>query len=130
MQDRPGQIDISEHLEIPGVAPDLVARVVEVSGRIRAGIVDENVDLRAGLRETLLVLDLAQIGAVNADVDARRSLAKHVARQLERGDTATRNIEVAAFSCERLGDRKADAFAGPSHKRALPLQLQVHRYPP
>jgi hypothetical protein len=67
---------------------------------------------------------------MDAHIDVWRSLAKHIARPLERGETATRNIEVAAFSCERLGDRKADAFAGPGHKCALPLQLQVHRYPP
>ncbi len=42
-------------------------------------------------------------------------------------DAARRNVEVAAFGRERLGDRKTDALARPGDERALALQLQVHR---
>ena len=130
MKDRAREIDVAEHLQVPGIAPDFVAGVVEVAGRVGAGIVDENVDPGAGLRETLLVLDAGQVGAVDADVDPRRGPAQLVARLLERGDAAAGNVEVAAFSRQRLGDREADALAGAGHQGAFAVELQVHLCPP
>jgi hypothetical protein len=57
-------------------------------------------------------------------------LAQRVARLLERGNTPPGNIEAAAFGGEPVRHRETDPLAGPGDERALPLQSQVHRYPP
>ena len=59
--------------------PDLVAGVIEVAGRIRSGVVHQDIDARAGLRQPLLVLDPGEVGLVRAHLDARRGSAKRVA---------------------------------------------------
>jgi hypothetical protein len=78
------------------------------------------------LRQTLLVRDPGEVGAVDAHVDAGRSLADEVARLLEGGNAARRHVEVTAFGGQRAGDRETDPLARPGDERAFALQLQVH----
>jgi hypothetical protein len=125
--DRPAEVDVAEHLEVPRAAPDFIAGRAEVARGIRAGVVDEDVDLGASGREALLILDLREVDRVYADIDDRSGLAQRVARLLQRCNAAPGNIEVAAFRRERMRDRETDPLAGAGNERALPFQSQVHR---
>src|SRR6185312_146016 len=95
--DRPAEVDVAEHLEIPCAAPDFIAGRGKVARGIRAGVVDEDVDLGTGGREALLILNLRKVDRVNADIDGGRRFAQRVARLLERCNAAPGDIEVAAF---------------------------------
>lgn len=50
-----GHVDVAEHLEVPGIAPDLVRHLVDLSRRIGTGIVDEDVDGGAVAGKAVLV---------------------------------------------------------------------------
>src|SRR6266849_3969807 len=63
--DRAGEVDIAEHLELPGVTPCRLVDLVDRAARDIAGIVDEDVDIGSILREPGNVLGLAQVDDVS-----------------------------------------------------------------
>ncbi len=67
--DRAGEVDIAEHLQLPGVTPGGLVDLVDRAARNIAGIVDENVDVGGILRKPGNVLTLAQVDDMSGGVD-------------------------------------------------------------
>ena len=67
--DDAGQIDVAVDLDVPGLAPGLAVDLRERAGRDVAGIVDQDIDVRAGLAERL-DLGLPEVAAVDRHLDA------------------------------------------------------------
>ena len=64
-----GEVDITEHLQLPGVAPGCLINLLKRSARNVAGIVDENVDAGGLARQPMQVICVAQIDGVRNDID-------------------------------------------------------------
>ena len=62
--DRAGEVDVAEHLQLPGVTPGRLVDLVDRAAGNIAGIVDEDVDVGGVLDEPGDVLGLAQVDDV------------------------------------------------------------------
>jgi hypothetical protein len=124
------EVDGAEELEIPGLAPALLVDLEQGAARNGARAIDQDIELTACRGERLHGGAVAEIAGMTLGFDA--VLPPDLASDLVEIPLCARGqVHVAAFSCECLGDRHADALGGPGHQRPPPLQFQVHgRAPP
>jgi hypothetical protein len=86
--DRAGEVDVAEHLQLPGVTPGRLVDLVDRAARDVAGIVDEDVDIGGFLDEPCDVLALrrsttwavAPIWCAERSRSARPSTARRCGR--------------------------------------------------
>jgi hypothetical protein len=128
--DAAGDVDEAEHLQVPCPPPGHVVDLVEGSRRIRAGIIDQDVEVRAGVGQRHL------IGAAGEVADADFHREPLMRRAQRRGDRLKRRLasagehQRAAFFGQHFRDGPADALARPRDQGAFAAQAKVHDAPP
>ena len=103
--DRARQVDIAEHLQVPGLAPGVFVHFQEVAAGNGAGVVDEDVEVSRPCRELFCCAALRNIDGF------RRGARCNIARGAEhRASFARKELDAgAADTLGRAGDQ--DAFA-------------------
>src|SRR5262249_7061197 len=123
--DRAGEVDVAEHLQLPGVAPGRLIDLVDRAAGNVAGVVDEDVDVGGILHQFLDVRRVAQIHHVGGRIDlVLRSQA--VGERLQLVAAAGGETKVTTFLGEGFGGGCADAFGGAGDENAFAAQMQVH----
>ena len=123
--DGAGDVDVAEHLQLPGVAPCRLVDLVDRAARNVAGIVDEDVDIGGILHELRDIRGFAQVDDVGGRVDLMgRSQALHECLQLIAA--AGRQTEMAAFFGKGFGGRRADALRCAGDQDAFAAQMKIH----
>jgi hypothetical protein len=123
--DRPRQVDVAEHLQLPGVAPGRLVDLVDRAAGNVAGIVDQDVDVGGVLRQAHEVLALAQVDDMRGSVDlVRRTQA--VGERLQLIAAAGGEEQMTAFLGKGFGGRGADALRCAGDEDALAAQMQIH----
>ena len=118
-------VDGAEHLQVPGCAPARLVDIEQRAGGDRAGIVDEDVDVREQPRKPCHVGAVAEIGRVGANRDVVASLDLR-ARDVEIGGATGHQHETAALGRKRLAHRAPDAARTAGDESELAAEIEVH----
>ena len=123
--DRAGEVDVAEHLQLPGVTPGRLVDLVDRAARDVAGIVDEDVDVGGVLDKPRDVLALAQVDDMGGGADLVRR-AQPLGERLQLLAVAGGQHDVAAFLGKGFGRGRANALGGAGDQDALAAQMQIH----
>jgi hypothetical protein len=119
------KVDIAEDFHAPSVAPLLAVDLGERARRDVAGIVDEDVDVRAGVAEFFELADLSEVAAMHGDLDAVL-LGETLSQLLHRCIVARGEMQVAAFRRHVFGDDESDALGGAGDEHGFAFEIDVH----
>ncbi len=123
--DRAREVDVAEHLQIPGVTPGRLVDLVDRTARNIAGIVDEDIDVGSILHKPGDVLGLAQVDDVSRGVDLMGE-AQAFGERLQLVAAAGREPDMAAFFGKGFGGGRANALRCACYQDALAAQMEIH----
>jgi len=115
----------TEHLEIPRAPPRRLVEQREVSGRDRARVVDEDVELADRVREALDRLRRREVRCDGAHGDGR-PIPNVAGDNIEIARGAGDEHHVAAFVRERHRARATDALRCTRDEGGLAGELEIH----
>ena len=119
------EIDVIEDLCIPAGAPSLLIYGFQRAGRNVAGIVDQYIDVAAGVRYAPGESALGEVDRERAHLHGKLP-ANRVGGLSERAPRAGGKMKIAAFSAKRCAIARPKPFEPPVISTILPFRLQVH----
>jgi hypothetical protein len=122
------EIDVAEHLEVPGVTPAGLVDRLQVAGRNGAGIVHQDVDVGTGRRQRPRRIAVAEIDRM----DRHRNVVPRLDRLLGAFEVrlgARREMQMAAFLGKLPGARQANSLGRTGDEGDLAAQIEIHAEP-
>src|SRR2546423_14279108 len=117
----PTQVDIAEHLELPGMTPSrLVDRLERSAGNV-ARVVDEDVDICALAGEFAQRAAIAQVNRMHGRTALQLRLCVLEARRVAR-----RKMHIATFGGKGVRAGKTDAFRSARNEDRLAFETEIH----
>jgi hypothetical protein len=123
--DRAAEIDVAEHLEIPGVAPPCLVDRLEVPCRNGTCVVHEDVDVVAGRGQGACVVAAAEIDGMDRHGNVVPRLDRLLGA-LEIRFRPRREMQVAAFLGKLSGAGQANALGSAGDEGELATQIEIH----
>ncbi|MEY2690261.1 MAG: hypothetical protein RL375_4461 [Pseudomonadota bacterium] len=120
------QLDGCEHVGVDRCDPGVAVPLAEVAGRRATGVVDQNVDLRAGGQGGGPPCRRGDVTRHGAHLDAGGGQAQGSRGSLERVGATRGDHHVDAFGREGLRAAQPESLAGGADQRPFALDAQIH----
>jgi hypothetical protein len=124
-QDGAGQFHVAEHLEVPTMPPSGAVDPGQGARRNVAGVVDQDIDVAARRAQRRDRLRPRQVADVDRRLDAVGAFHL-IGDGAQAFFAAGREVQIAAFGGETLGDGFADPARGAGDQRRAPTNVEIH----
>ena len=122
------QLDRREHVGVDRLDPVVAVPVAEVARRRAAGVVDQDVDLRARGQRGFAAGRGGDVAGDRAHLDLRIQRAQLLCRRLQRLVAARGDDHVHALAHQRRRATLAQPLAGRADQRPLAFDSQIHSF--